>query len=110
MNINRLIKDLKNGNNPEENLSVYSQLLLSSYERLTLGKFALNFTEKYDVLAKEEGDTGEILSVIASITRKVGSGQTETLAQDMIRLDDARGKGAFKSGSVGRVSSLFSVV
>lgn len=92
MNINRLIKDLKNGNNPEENLSVYSQLLLSSYERLTLGKFALNFTEKYDVLAKEEGDTGEILSVIASITRKVGSGQTETLAQDMIRLDDARGK------------------
>ena len=92
MNINRLIKDLKNGNNPEENLSAYSQLLLASYERLTLGRFALDFTEKYDVLAKEEGGVADILQVVASVTRKIGNGQTDTLAQDLIRLDDMRGK------------------
>lgn len=38
MNINRLIKELKKGNNPEKNLSSYSQLLLAEQQRLAYGK------------------------------------------------------------------------
>lgn len=56
MNINRLIKELKSGHNVEQNLKDYSRLLLTSYLRLSFGRFAMNFTENYDVIEKDHQD------------------------------------------------------
>ncbi len=93
MNINRLIKDLKIGNNPEENLSAYSQLLLNSYIRLAYGRFALDFTENYDFLAQEEeGFVFEVLSEITSMARDLGEGKTDAKPEDIEKLERIRGR------------------
>ncbi len=93
MNINRLIKDLKIGNNPEENLSAYSQLLLNSYIRLAYGRFALDFTENYDFLAEEkEGFVFEALSEITSMARDLGEGKTDAKPEDIEKLERIRGR------------------
>ncbi len=91
MNINRLIKDLKNGNNPEENLSTYSQLLLSSYQKIAYGEYALDFTEKYDLLAEEKsGIIYDSLKVVTDITRSVGEGDFSALEAEVKALDQCR--------------------
>lgn len=91
MNINRLIKDLKNGNNPEENLSAYSQLLLASYQKIAYGKYALDFTEKYDLLADEKsGVIYDSLGAVTEITRRVSEEDASQLEQDILLLNDCR--------------------
>ena len=93
MNMNRLIKDLKNGNNPEENLGAYSQWMFSSYERLALGRFALDFTEKYDLLAKDEdGIARKVLGTVTQITRDLTSSKTGAFTGDLAKLDEVRTK------------------
>lgn len=91
MNINRLIKELKNGNNPEEKLSDYSQLLLMSYIRLSYGRFALDFTKNYDYLAEEEDSRiKEPLCVVVDTARRLCSERTDAAPEHIGALDDAR--------------------
>ena len=91
MNINRLIKDLKNGNNPEENLSVYSQLLLSSYIRLTYGKLALGFTEGYDYLEESEDDfIREALAEVVCAVRDLCAGEQMAAPEKLVGLASLR--------------------
>ena len=48
MDINQLIKALKKGNNLEQNLSLYGNMLAGSYHRLAAYHLAMNLTEYYD--------------------------------------------------------------
>ena len=91
MNINKLIKDLKNGNNPEEQLGVYSQLLLYSYLRLTYGRFALNFTEKYDLLSEDGGSlVSEVLADVLALARTLGGGAAPDVPEAVRTLEGVR--------------------
>ncbi len=91
MNINKLIKDLKNGNNPEEQLGVYSQLLLYSYLRLTYGRFALNFTEKYDLLSEDGGSlVSEVFADVLALARTLGGGAAPDVPEAVRTLEGVR--------------------
>ena len=93
MNINRLIKDLKNGNNPEENLSVYSQLLLTSYIRLSYGDFTLSFTENYDLLAETGQESlKNALEEVRELTGMLCTGNEFPNSDSLDRLGRTRAK------------------
>lgn len=90
MNINRLIKELKKGNNPEKNLSSYSQLLLAEQQRLAYGKLLLSYTENYDMLAKEEeGPAAHGLKIVTGLLRTLCGGEMD-FEQAVSSLDDCR--------------------
>ncbi len=90
MNINRLIKELKKGNNPEKNLSSYSQLLLAEQQRLAYGKLLLSYTENYDMLTKaEEGPVADGLKTITGLLRTLCGGDMD-FEKAVRSLDDCR--------------------
>lgn len=110
MNINRLIKDLKNGNNPEENLSDYSQLLLASYQKIAYGKYALDLTEKYDLLAEDNsGVITDSLGVVMDITRRVCDGDASQLEQDVLLLNDCRDRMCTVMDDLGKYVHYFEI-
>ena len=91
MNINRLIKDLKNGNNPKENLSVYGQLLMNSYKNIAIGDFALALTENFDYLCEEkEGIIYRGRVLVEEIAGHLGDAPKENLQDDIARVDACR--------------------
>lgn len=51
-----MIKSLKKGNNLEQNLSLYGNMLAGSYNRMAAYQLAMSLTEFYDEI-KESGDT-----------------------------------------------------
>jgi len=90
VNINRLIKELKKGNNPEKNLSSYSQLLLAEQQRLAYGKLLLSYTENYDMLTKaEEGPVADGLKTITGLLRTLCGGDMD-FEKAVRSLDDCR--------------------
>ena len=67
--------------------------MFSSYERLALGRFALNFTEKYDLLAKDEdGIAREVLGTVTQITRDLAASGTGAFSKDLAKADEVREK------------------
>lgn len=70
MDINQLIKALKKGNNLEQNLSLYGNMLAGSYHRLAAYHLAMNLTEYYDEICGSGGERCEkLLQEITEVLR-----------------------------------------
>ncbi len=91
MNISRLIKELKNGNNPKENLQLYGQLLMNSYQNIAIGDFSLALTESFDYLCEEkEGIIYEGRVLVEEITCHLCDSLKEFYAKDLEQIDACR--------------------
>lgn len=91
MNISRLIKELKNGNNPKENLSIYGQLLMNSYHNIAIGDFSLALTENFDYLCDEkEGIIYDGRVLVEEVASHLCDTAKEYYADDLNRLDLCR--------------------
>lgn len=94
MDINQLIKALKKGNNLEQNLSLYGNMLAGSYHRLAAYHLAMNLTEYYDEICGSGGERCEkLLQEITEVLR-ADFAEDEKEALDLERavniVDDVR--------------------
>ena len=66
MNLNKLIKEIKSGNNLEEHLSAYGNSLAMSYYRQASYHLAMNLTEYYDAVSEGKGELADECRVMLS--------------------------------------------
>ena len=85
MNLNKLIKEIKSGNNLEEHLSAYGNSLAMSYYRQASYHLAMNLTEYYDAVSEGKGELADecraMLSEVMTMIKSAVEGdytQTKT--------------------------------
>lgn len=68
MELNKVIKELKRGNNIEKNLTVYGNALAKSYYNMSIYMLAMNLSSNYDLIEEEQSADA---SVVKELFKKV---------------------------------------
>lgn len=99
MDINNLIKSLKKGNNLEQNLSLYGNMLAGSYNRMAAYHLAMNLVQYYDEIAGcGDEKTGALLSGTAEVL--------ETVFKEAGSSDDAAAAGMDMETAVNKIDKI----